>query len=100
MLKVKNIRSVTDFARNTKSHIRRLQKTKEPEVLTVNGRAAVVVVDANVFQRLLDQLDYQDSVRILRERLANFEQEGIKGRPMREVIEELATKTDVELQHR
>jgi len=53
---VENIRSLTDFRRNTKEYVEGLQQTKLPMVLTVNGEAAVVVQDARAFQALQDRL--------------------------------------------
>lgn len=52
MIKTSNIKPLTDFVRNSKAHIRRLQKTEAPEVLTVNGEAAVVVQDAASYERM------------------------------------------------
>ena len=57
MLDVREIHSVTDFLRNHKSHITRLKETRRPQVLTVNGRAEVVVQDAESYQELLDRLE-------------------------------------------
>ncbi len=54
---VKDIRSVTDFQRNAKTHITRLKKTKAPMLLTVNGASSVVVQDASSYQSLRDRLD-------------------------------------------
>jgi PHD/YefM family antitoxin component YafN of YafNO toxin-antitoxin module len=96
MLKVRNIHSVTDFARNTRDHIERLQDSGEPEVLTMNGKAAVVVQDAQAYQQLLDLVEYVDTVRILKARLEAFKK-GERGRPMRKVIDELAAKSGVDL---
>ena len=96
MLKVNNIHSVTDFARNTRDHIERLRQTGEPVVLTMNGKAAVVVQDAEAYQRLLDAADYHGAVQTLRERLEALER-GEHGRPMREVVEELAAEAGVDL---
>jgi PHD/YefM family antitoxin component YafN of YafNO toxin-antitoxin module len=60
---VKDIRSVSDFQRNAKSHITRLRKTKNPMVLTVNGSASVVVQDANTYQQLHDRLEKLEEER-------------------------------------
>ena len=38
--------SLTDFLRNHEAHIARLKETRTPEVLTVNGQAEVVLLDA------------------------------------------------------
>jgi PHD/YefM family antitoxin component YafN of YafNO toxin-antitoxin module len=56
-LNLKDIRSVTDFQRNAKTHVARLKRTKAPMLLTVNGSASVVVQDAATYQRLLDRVD-------------------------------------------
>ncbi len=57
MVKLQNIRSLSEFQRNTKSHLRRLKSTGQPEVLTVNGKAELVVQDAASYQKLLDSVD-------------------------------------------
>jgi hypothetical protein len=63
------IRSLTDFQRNTKKHIHRLKKSGQPQVLTVNGRAEVVVQDAKAYQEILGRLDYLEAVAGMREGL-------------------------------
>ena len=42
MIALDDIRSLTDFQRNTKAHLQRLKATGGPEVLTLNGRAALI----------------------------------------------------------
>lgn len=96
MLRTKNIRSVTDFARNTKEHIERLQLSGEPEVLTVNGKATLVVQDAEAYQKLLDQIDYAETVRILRERISAYKKDK-RAVPFRKVIQEIAAKAGIDL---
>ncbi len=54
---LKDIRSVTDFQRNAKTHVARLKRSKSPMVLTVNGSAAIVVQDAGTYQQLVDRLE-------------------------------------------
>ena len=56
MLSVENIRSLTDFRRNSKDFVEKLQASQQPMVLTVNGEAAVVVQDAKSFQASQDRL--------------------------------------------
>jgi len=56
MIGVQDIRSLTDFQRNTKSHLRRLKRTGRPEVLTVNGRAELIVQDAAAYEETLDAI--------------------------------------------
>jgi PHD/YefM family antitoxin component YafN of YafNO toxin-antitoxin module len=70
MINLSNIRSLSDFQRNTKKHLQRLKESGEPEVLTVNGQAELVVQSAAAYQQLLDLADLSDSVRILKPRIA------------------------------
>ena len=53
MIELTDIKPLTDFLRNSKAHISDLKETGRPEVLTVNGEAAVVVQDAESYQRLV-----------------------------------------------
>lgn len=57
MFKVADIFSLSDFQRRTREHIRRLRETGRPEVLTVNGRAELVVYDAETYQEIADELE-------------------------------------------
>ena len=51
-----DIRSLSDFKRNTVALLDRLRETGSPLVLTVNGKAEVVVQDATAYQALLDRV--------------------------------------------
>jgi prevent-host-death family protein len=50
----KDIQSLTTFRRRSGDFMKQLKKTKRPVVLTVKGKAAAVVQDAEAYQRLLD----------------------------------------------
>jgi PHD/YefM family antitoxin component YafN of YafNO toxin-antitoxin module len=65
MIKPEDIGSLTDFQRNTQAHLKRLKRTGRPELLTVNGKAEVVVQNASAYQRLIDSLEKlkRDSLR-------------------------------------
>ena len=56
MIRVQDIRSLTDFQRNTRAHLRRLKSSGRPEVLTVNGKAELIVQDAAAFEDMLDAI--------------------------------------------
>ena len=56
MIALENIRSLTDFQRNTKSHLKRLKATGRPEVLTVNGKAELIVQNAAAYEETLDAI--------------------------------------------
>ena len=57
MIRPEDIGSLTDFARNTKAHLRRLKRTGRAEILTVNGKAEVVIQNASAYQQLLEELE-------------------------------------------
>ncbi|HTS08038.1 MAG TPA: type II toxin-antitoxin system Phd/YefM family antitoxin [Candidatus Eisenbacteria bacterium] len=57
VIRADEIRSLTDFNRNTKAHLRRLRRTGRPELLTVNGKAEMVVQNASAYQRLIECLE-------------------------------------------
>jgi len=50
----KDIQSLTNFRRKSGEFIKQIKKSKRAVVLTVNGKAEVVVQDAQAYQRLLD----------------------------------------------
>lgn len=57
MLDLREVFSLTEFLRNHRERIARLQETRKPVVLTVKGRPAVVMQDAEGYQHLLDELE-------------------------------------------
>jgi len=57
MVRPEDIGSLTDFNRNTKAHLKRLRRTGRPELLTVNGKAEVVVQSASAYQKLIKSLE-------------------------------------------
>ena len=50
----RDIQSLTTFRRRSGDFLKQLRKSKRPVVLTVKGRAAAIVQDAEAYQRLLD----------------------------------------------
>jgi prevent-host-death family protein len=57
MIRPEDIKSLTDFQRNAQAHLKRLRRTGRPELLTVNGKAAVVVQSAAAYRRLIESLE-------------------------------------------
>jgi prevent-host-death family protein len=62
----KDIRSLSDFKRNTSALMERMEESGEPMVLTVNGKAKLIVQDAASYQTLLESIDYGDVVKGIR----------------------------------
>ncbi len=94
MVHLRDIHPLTAFLRDHKSHIERLAATGRPEVLTVNGRARVVIQDAESYQRLLDALDAIDSERIVRDRLAAIDR-GTPGVPADQVLADIRKRLNL-----
>ena len=90
MVHVDDIYSLTDFQRHTKEHMARLQQTGQPEVLTVNGKAVLVVQDAAVYQKLLDLIDRIEAIAGIRQGLESMHRG--EGRPTADVFQDLRTK--------
>lgn len=65
-----DIRSLTEFKRNSARLIAQIKETGRPQILTVNGKPSVVVMDAAAWQEVQDQLDYADTVTGIRRGLA------------------------------
>jgi prevent-host-death family protein len=53
----RDIQSLSTFKRNTAKIVRQLKKTGQPVVLTVNGKAQLVVQDVESYQKLLKAQD-------------------------------------------
>ena len=50
------IRSLTEFVRHSKECVGKIKRKKSPMVLTVNGKAELVVQDAESYQAMLEKL--------------------------------------------
>lgn len=57
MLNLRQVFSLTDFLRNHKEMVARVTETHEPVVLTVKGKPALVIQDADSYQELMDRLE-------------------------------------------
>ncbi len=90
MLDTGESHSLTDFLLNHASHVARLKETKAPEVLTVNGRAEVIVQDAASYQSMLDRLDHVETVSAIREGMESAERGELK--PADQVLDEMRAK--------
>lgn len=90
MINLKSIHPLTDFKRNTSKHLKELKESKSPLVLTVNGKAEVVVLDAESYQDLVNKIEYSENVRAIQEGIKSFENG--EGRNAEEALKELAEK--------
>ena len=65
----KDIQSLTTFRRRSGEFLSQLKKSKRPVVLTVKGKAAAIVQDAEAYQRLLDVAAQADAAEGIRQGL-------------------------------
>ncbi len=90
MISLKDIQSLTDFKRNTAEFVKKIKKSGNPLVLTVNGKAEIVVQDAKAYQEMLERIERAEAVAAIRKGMEEFERGD--GRPAREALEELRQK--------
>jgi PHD/YefM family antitoxin component YafN of YafNO toxin-antitoxin module len=90
MIDLRQVRSVTEFQRHVKEYVGRLKKNRTPLVLTVNGRAELVVQDAESYQLLLDRLDHIETVDAIKQGMDEFAHG--KGLPARQALQKLRLK--------
>ncbi|HEX8424242.1 MAG TPA: type II toxin-antitoxin system Phd/YefM family antitoxin [Pyrinomonadaceae bacterium] len=74
MISLKDIESLTAFKRNTTEYVKKIKKSGNPMILTVNGKAEIVVQDAESYQRMLELLDRAETIEAVREGLESVRQ--------------------------
>ena len=72
-VQIGDIHPLTDFKRRTTEFRDRLKKTGQPEVLTVEGRPAIVVQDAAAYQRMMELVDRAETIEGIRAELESLE---------------------------
>lgn len=85
--------SLSTFKRDSNKVMRQMKKTKEPVVLTINGKAAVVVRDAESYQSLLDIKERSEIIAVLRQRLSSLDSK--KGRTADKFFTEFFAKNNI-----
>jgi prevent-host-death family protein len=60
---VEDIHSMTTFKRNSSGLMKRMKKTGRPLVLTVKGKAEMVLLDAAAYREVAVHLDALSSIR-------------------------------------
>lgn len=73
MIDVREIYSLSEFQRNTKDFLTRMKQSKMPVVLTINGKAEMIVQDAESYQEMLKRLERAEAIASIRLGIADFE---------------------------
>lgn len=80
MINIKNeIDSLSNFKRNTSEFVTQLKRSGKPVVLTINGKAELVVQDAVSYQRLMEISEKLETIEALKPAIA--EMKAGKGEP-------------------
>jgi len=86
----KDIQSLTTFRRSSGDFMKQLKKSKRPVILTVKGKAAAIVQDAEAYQRLLDIAARANAEEGIRQGLEDVAQG--RTRPAKEAFEAIRRK--------
>lgn len=86
----KDIRSLSDFKRNTSEFLEQIRGSGHPLVLTINGKAELVVQDASSYQKVLDRFDELEALQGIKRGLAHVEAGRVT--PLRKFAKEFRQK--------
>lgn len=90
MFNSSDIYTITEFSRKPAQHLKRLSFSKRPEMLTHNGKPAVVIQDAASYEKMAELAAYADSILNIRQALAE------SGRPLDKFTKEFEAKHGIE----
>src|SRR5690349_16136683 len=82
----RDIQSLSTFKRDTAKIVRQLKKTGRPVVLTVNGKAELVIQDAESYQKLLEAHERMDAIEGIRRGLESMKRN--QGKPAEKFFRE------------
>ena len=89
----KDIHSLSDFKRKTSEFLERMRGSGHPVVLTINGKAELVVQDAASYQKLLDRVDEREALAGIKRGLADVKAGRVT--PLKEFEKEFRKKHGV-----
>lgn len=89
----RDIQSLSVFKRDSSKFLKQIKKTREPIVLTVNGKAAAVVVDPDSYQEYLRNKDRQEAIEGIRRGMADVK--AGRTRPAEKFFDEFFAKFSI-----
>ena len=90
MLDTREIHSLTDFLRNHKTYVNKLKETNKPQLLTVNGKAELVIQSAESYQNTQELLEKMRMILAIKEGFEAAERNEMK--PAEQVFSEMKAK--------
>ena len=70
---LQDIKPLSIFKQKTAQIIAHIKATKRPTVITINGNAEVVVIDAETYQTMMNMLEYYANVKKIGKALEEVE---------------------------
>ncbi|MGB7070813.1 MAG: type II toxin-antitoxin system Phd/YefM family antitoxin [Pyrinomonadaceae bacterium] len=89
----RDIQSLSVFKRDSSKFIKQIKKTGQPIVLTVNGKAAAVVLDPDSYEDYLRDKDRRDMIASVKRGIEDMKAGRTK--PADEVFRELERKHNI-----
>jgi len=89
----RDIQSLSTFKRNTNDLISQIKETGSPMILTINGKAEIVVQDAISYQQLWEKIDRLETMLGIQKGLADVKQGNTQS--LEDFIKEMETKHDI-----
>ncbi len=86
----RDIQSLSVFKRDSAKFLKQMKKTGEPIVLTVNGKAAAVVLDPDSYEEYLRDKDRRDMIASVKRGIADMK--AGRTRPAEEFFDEFFAK--------
>jgi prevent-host-death family protein len=84
------VHSLTDFKRHTSDFVKKLRESHQPLILTVNGKAELVVQTTDNYRQMLDEMEKIQAIESIRRGLQSMKSGN--GRAAAEVFDELESK--------
>jgi prevent-host-death family protein len=68
----RDIQSLSNFKRNTLDLIEQMKQTGQPIILTINGKAELVVQDAAAYQKMLEMIERLEAILATKQSLEDI----------------------------
>jgi antitoxin YefM len=65
-----DVRPVTEFRANTSAVIDQMHASKRPVILTQHGRSTAVLLDVDVYEGMVDELEFMRNLHVAEEQIA------------------------------
>lgn len=86
------INSLSNFKRETSKFVEQLKETGKPIILTINGKAELIVQDAGSYQKLLEIAEKLETIEALKPAIEEMKAE--KGESVKKVFAELLSNVN------